>query len=228
MEDPPPGIREQMDALYRKLGREIPWNRETPPEILLDLLDSGRIPAGRAVDLGCGAGTTAVWLAQRGFEVTGLDISAEAIRLAGELAARRGVTCRFRVADLTGEALHPGPGFDFAFEWEVLHHIFPADRPRYVRNVHRLLRPGGMYVSVCFSETDPTFGGRGKVRKTSIGTILYFSSEAELQALFTPLFRIEQLDTVEVAGRTGPHRAIMVRMIRPREGEPVEDRERRE
>ncbi len=214
MADPPPGIRDQMDALYRKLGREIPWNRETPPEIVVDLLDSGRVPAGRAVDLGCGAGTTAVWLAQRGFEVTGLDISAEAIRLARELATQRGVTCHFRVADLAGEALQLGSGFDFALEWEVLHHIFPPDRPRYVRNVHRLLRPGGMYVSVCFSETDPAFGGRGKVRKTGIGTILYFSSEAELRALFDPLFRIEHLATVEVAGRSDLHRAIMVRMIR--------------
>jgi hypothetical protein len=47
--------------------------------------------------------------------------------------------------------------------------------------VHRLLVPGGKYLSVCFSEKDAGFGGTGKTRRTTLDTMLYFSSEDELQ-----------------------------------------------
>ena len=77
------------------------------------------------------------------------------------------------------------PGtFDFAYNWEFLHHIFPKDREKYVQNVHKLLNWEATYYSVCFSEKDPQFGGVGKFRKTRMGTTLYFSSESELTSLF--------------------------------------------
>ncbi len=46
--------------------------------------------------------------------------------------------------------------FDFAYDWDVLHHIFPEDRVGYVDTVRRVLRPEGTYLSVCFSEDDMT------------------------------------------------------------------------
>ncbi|KUI16993.1 SAM-dependent methyltransferase [Mycobacterium lehmannii] len=57
---------------------------------------------GRALDLACGLGSASVWLARRGMEVWGVDISATAIRRARDLAARSGVSdrCRFDVVDL--------------------------------------------------------------------------------------------------------------------------------
>jgi hypothetical protein len=71
-----------------------------------------------------------------------------------------------------------------------------------------MLRPDACYLSVCFSEDDASFGGEGKYRKTPIGTTLYFSSEGELRELLEPLFHIEELSTVEVAGRHGSHLAV--------------------
>ena len=61
-------------------------------------------------------------------------------------------------------------------------------------NVNALLNSGSYYLSICFSEKDPQFGGEGKFRKTSIGTELYFSSEEELRVLFEPYFAIEELE----------------------------------
>ena len=66
----------------------------------------------------------------------------------------------------------------------------PSDRKQYVETVHRLLVPGGKYLSVCFSEKDAGFGGTGKERRTPLGTVLYFSSEDELRDLFGPYFDI--------------------------------------
>ncbi|UCD18224.1 MAG: class I SAM-dependent methyltransferase, partial [Candidatus Zixiibacteriota bacterium] len=159
------------------------------------------------VDLGCGAGNYAVWLAKQGFDVTGIDVSRQAIERARELAAREGVTCRFEVADLLGDVTEFHASFDFAYDWELLHHIFPEDRERYVHNVHSILRPKGIYFSVCFSEKDCEFGGDGKFRKTPLGTELYFSSEKELKELFGPLFNILELNTSEIPGKYKPHMA---------------------
>ena len=95
--------------------------------------------------------------------------------------------------------------FDFAYDWEVLHHIFPEDRECYLNNVHSMLRPNGEYFSLCFSEKDSDFGGQGKYRKTPLGTTLYFSSEDELKELFDPLFHVCELSTVEIEGKYKPH-----------------------
>ena len=212
-------LKEQMDRIYGELAPgEIPWNLEDPPALLVGLVDSGRVAPCDAVDLGCGAGSHAVWLAGRGFRVTGVDLSARALELAAGLAARKGVGCRFVAADLTGEVAELHGRFDFAYEWEVLHHVFPADRERYAANVRRLLRPGGRYLSVCFSEEDAGFEGAGKYRTTPLGTTLYFSSERELRELFEPLFRVDELRTVEIPGKYQPHRAVAGLMTRREPG----------
>jgi SAM-dependent methyltransferase len=209
-------IRKQMDAIYRQTPLEqIPWQMDAPPEILVDLIADGTLRPCRALDLGCGAGTSSIYLAGQGFDVTGVDISAAAIALAEKRAQRAGATCRFAAADLTGEVDGIGGGFELAFEWEVLHHVLPEQRQAYLDNVDRLLAPGARYLSVCFSEESPAFGGQGKLRRTPMGTELYFSSADELRALFSMRFEILGLDTVEVPGKQAPHLAIRALLVKP-------------
>ena len=210
-------ITTQMDGIYGTMAPEvIPWNKMDPPALLVDLVDSGGVAPCEAVDLGCGAGNYAVWLASRGFRVTGIDVSANAVAMAARLAAARGAACRFLQANLAAGVPDDLAGaFDFAYDWEVLHHVFPGDRPRYAATVHRLLRPGARYFSVCFSEADaPAFGGEGKWCRTPIGTLLYLSSEQEIAALFDPLFHLDEIRTVEIAGRHGTHLAVKALMTR--------------
>ncbi|MFH1575170.1 MAG: class I SAM-dependent methyltransferase [Acidobacteriota bacterium] len=157
--------KKQMDDIYRARSlEEIPWNLESPPELLVRLVDSGRILPCSAADFGCGAGNYAVWLAARGFSMTGFDLSPVAIGLARDLARRKGVSCRFLAADVTGDMKRFETSFDFAYDWEVLHHVFPEKRSQYAASVHHMLRPGARYLSVCFSEDDAGFGGEGKYR----------------------------------------------------------------
>jgi cyclopropane fatty-acyl-phospholipid synthase-like methyltransferase len=204
-----------IDKIYRDMPLEqIPWNVETPPEALVELVRSGRIKPCKTVDLGCGAGNQAVYLAGMGFGVTGVDSSAEAIRLAGENAAKKRVSCRFIVADVLGDLREISETFDFAYDWELLHHIYPERRETYAANVYRILNPGGKYLSVCFSEKDTEFGGVGKYRKTFLGTVLYFSSEVELHRLFESYFKIIELKTMEIAGKAASHRINYVFMER--------------
>jgi len=198
-----------IDEIYRRIPLDkIPWNIETPPDPLVDLVKGGKVNPCRTIDLGCGAGNYAVYLAGLGFDVTGVDVSPTAIQFAREKAERVGVICTFIIADLLGD-LHEVLGkFDFGYDYELLHHFMPENRGTYAKNVASLLNPGATYLSVCFSEDDPQFGGSGKIRETPIGTVLYFSSEREIQELFSPYFTIQELGTIEVAGKFGSHRAI--------------------
>jgi len=205
-----------MDAVYGNPEPDaVPWDLPDPPTLLVERVESGWVRPCEAADLGCGTGAYAVWLAGLGFRVTGLDFSSRAIERARARRLPASASCRFVVQDLLGDVSRFAGAFDFAYDWEVLHHVFPEDRDRYVENVGAMLRQGGRYLSVCFSEDEPaSFGGTGKYRTTRIGTKLYFSSEAELRILFEPRFRIEGLRTVEVRGKHGAHVAIQAAMTR--------------
>jgi SAM-dependent methyltransferase len=208
-------LREQMESIYQELPLDrIPWNLEEPPELLVDLIQTRKIAPCDALDIGCGRGNYTVWLAAQGFRMTGIDISPAAIALAGQLAREKGVECLFVEGDVTEDVARHEGAFDLGYDWEVLHHVFPKRRQAYVSNVYRMLRPGATHLSVCFSEEDPDFGGSGKYRKTPLGTTLYFSSEEEIERLFSQKFRVLELDTTAIVGKYGPHMAVVALLER--------------
>jgi SAM-dependent methyltransferase len=206
---------------------EIPWNNEQPQELLVELVESGKIRPGRTLDLGCGLGNYAIWFAEKGFEVVGIDGSPTAIKIARQNAGKRKLTaeyaenvekkiiknhlgglcglrgesgkCKFAVADLTGDWPDLGDAFDFVYDWGLLHHIFPEKRDAYVETVHRVIKPEGKYLSVCFNEKDAAFEGTGKYRKTRFGGMVYLSSEKELRELFGQFFEIIDFRILETA-----------------------------
>lgn len=210
-------LSRQMDAIYSLRDEaDIPWFSAEIPAELTELAESGWVGPCRALDLGCGTGMYAIWFAQRGFEMTGADLSEEAVRTARKHAEESGANCRFIAADLCTSIEGLGErSFDFAYDWEVLHHIAPVQRSAYLANVRRLLRTGAKYYSASFSIEDPQFGGSGSIRTTPIGTRLYFSSLAELRALYAPLFVIESLEVITVHGKRGDHKLAAAHLLVP-------------
>jgi len=206
-------IKEQMNKIYsNKDLNNIPWNVETVPSILQDLVRSKILSPCKIIELGCGMGNYLRYFSKIGFNATGVDISDKAIDIARILAQKAGVKCEFIEADVLGNMSDIKSKYDFAYDWELLHHIFPEDRNKYIENVYRLLTIQGRYMSVCFSEANTQFGGVGKYRKTPIGTVLYFSNEAEIESLFSRLFSIVELKPVDIQGKQGVHKAIYVLM----------------
>ncbi len=198
----------KLDEIYRNMDPEdIPWNIEVPPDALVELVDSEKVKPCMTIDLGCGTGNYSIYLASRGFDVTGVDISRAAIKMAKENAENRRIKCNFLAADVLGDLHEIRETFDFAYDWELLHHIFPEERKKYVRNVHQILNPKGKYLSVCFHEKDPQFGGFGKYVKTRIGTVLYLSSEEELRNLFDSCFVMRELKVIWLHGKSVLHLA---------------------
>lgn len=198
--------QKHIDDVYKNMSLDdIPWNIETPPDLLVELIDTGKVRPCKAIDLGCGAGNYAVYLASRGFEVTGADISPTAIKIAKENARRKNVNCNFLVADVVQDLDKLHQTWQFAYGWGLLHHILPEQRQKYVDNVSRILDPAGKYLSVSFSEKDTGFAGSGNRRQSQLGTVLYFSSEDQLRKLFQTHFKIIDLRTIEIAGKFEPH-----------------------
>ncbi len=204
-----------MERIYSSIPPEkIPWNIETPPDILRDLIETGRISPCKAIEFGCGTGNYVIYLSSKGFDATGVDFSNSAVGIAKKSAIQKGVKCNFITADVLGEMTEVQKQFEFVYDWGLLHHIFPQDRKKYVENVYRFLNPGGYYASVCFSEDGSQFDGVEKYRKTPLGTTLYLSSESEMKYLFGKFFEIEILETVEIKGKFEPHKAIYALLIK--------------
>ena len=142
------------DWMYR---RGAPWE-SGPRPVLVELCEAGRLTPevlapGRALDLGCGSGADSVFLAQRGFEVTGVDFSRVAIEKAERAAAEAGParSPRFVVGDLLElpSADVPGP-FDLIFDGGTIDDFPPAQRPSVVAAVGALARPGARLLMWCF------------------------------------------------------------------------------
>ncbi len=131
---------------YRMM--RMPWELG-PRQELVDVVEDGRLPPGRTIDLGCGTGANAIFLAQHGFDVTGIDFSPTAIRKAREASASAGVAVRFLVGDLT--ALPSGLGaFDVLVDFSTLDDLSASQRDRYLENVLPLAAKGARFFLWCF------------------------------------------------------------------------------
>ncbi len=126
-----------------------PWDTGRPQPALVEWIERTRTRPGRALDLGCGTGTNAIYLARQGFQVTGVDIARLAIAKARRKAQEAGVDVRFLVADVTD--LPPDLGtFDLALDVGCFHSLSQEDRARYVASLQRVLVPGGVYLLYAF------------------------------------------------------------------------------
>lgn len=141
-----------------------PWEIGRPQRAFLEVADQIR---GSLLDSGCGTGETALYFASRGHRVTGIDFLAEPIRRAREKAAERGLDVTFLVHDAL-RLSELNAVFDTVLDSGLFHVFSDDDRSRYVEGLATVLRPGGRFYLLCFSDEEPGTQGPRRVSRPEI------------------------------------------------------------
>jgi cyclopropane fatty-acyl-phospholipid synthase-like methyltransferase len=143
---------------------QAPWDIGKPQKPFMAVAD--RI-TGTVLDAGCGTGDTALFLAERGCQVTGIDFIEEAINRARHKAAERGLPATFLVQDaLTLKDWHER--FDNVIDSGLFHVFSDEDRRPYVEGLATVLEPGGRLFLMCFSDEEPGTQGPRRVSKQEV------------------------------------------------------------
>ncbi|MFQ5918186.1 MAG: class I SAM-dependent methyltransferase [Candidatus Binatia bacterium] len=171
----------------------LPWDTDRPDFNLTHTVTARPIPGGKALEIGCGTGSNAVWLAQKNFSVTATDVSGEAINMANQRASMAGVQCRFLTVDFMLNEI-PGAPFDFAFDRGCFHCFDnPQTRQLFARNVAKHLIPGGLWLSLIGSADSPQLD-TGPPQHTAADIITAVESWFEIISLTTSHFGVDRTD----------------------------------
>ena len=183
-----------------KLHYDLWYRFGTPPWVgparseLVRLVETGVLEPGRAVDLGCGEGDNAIFLAQHGFDVTALDAAPAAIAKARSKAREADVEVDFVVDDLTHLRAVTGQ-FGVLVDYGTFDDLSPGDRRSYVEQVVPLAMPGAKFLLWCF-EWHPRWWERVMLAVLRFTGIML--RPGEVQRWFAPHFEIER-----IAGESG-------------------------
>ena len=169
--------RETFENAY---SGKAPWDIGKPQPALVAVASK---VTGSILDAGCGTGENALFFAQRGHKVTGIDYLREPIERAKQKAAERGIQATFLVID----ALHlesVPEQFDSIVDCGLFHVFSDEDRTRYVKGLTSVTKPGGRVFLACFSDREPGDQGPRRI------------SQADLRAAFADGWAIESIEPI--------------------------------
>lgn len=188
------------DELYKGTPA---WDVGHPQRAFEALLEDGEVKPGLALDIGCGRGENAIMLAMNGFDVTGIDLAEIAISDAKAKAAERYVNVNFVVGDiLRMDQLFKESEFDVVIDSFLFHTMSDEERTIFARQIYKVLKPGGRYFMLCFSDKDPAGPGPRRI------------SKAEIEHTFTPLFKIIYIADSSLVATTGKREAYLLSAVR--------------
>jgi SAM-dependent methyltransferase len=190
-------VSPQLYRFFYRIGF-TPWDGHRLSEFLPELIEGTRespgLPAGTALDLGCGTGDSSIYLARHGWQVTGTDMAATALQKARAKAAAQHVGVNFIQADVTRlSSAGLGAAFTLILDSGCLHGMSDAARDRYVHEVDAVAAPDARLLIFAF-----TPGGQLGVRGVD---------HAEVQRRFTPRWALLSAADDPVMTRNRKHPA---------------------
>lgn len=176
--------KETWDKTYKEAKEitDVGWESGEPTPELVQVVEEGTVPPSRALDIGCGYGTNALFLAKKGFTVVGVDISPHALEVARHRARDAGVTIDFREQDVTTTPVTGA--FGLVVDRGCFHILERQDRARYIQQLYEILQPEGWLYLEVFADTNP---------RSDEGPSQF--SEQEIRQLFYQ-FRVHSLQPV--------------------------------
>ena len=178
--------RSSFENLYAGQPR---WEIGRPQQAIIDVADQ---ITGSILDAGCGTGENALFSAERGCKVTGIDFLAEPITIAKRKAAERGLTATFLVMDALAIKELPEV-FDNVIDSGLFHVFGDDDRRRYVEGLASVLKSGGRLYLLCFSDEEPGTQGPRRV------------SRKEIEDAFTHGWTVESIERSRYEVRPDPN-----------------------
>ena len=166
-----------------------PWDIGRPQPAFVGLVQAGELTGNTVLDVGCGTGENAFYLAQNGFSVVGVDLSTRAIVAAKAKAEEGKLKIDFRLANALSLEFESGR-FDNIIDSGLFHTFTDNDRISFAREIARVLTPNGRYFMLCFSDKEPTdWGGPRRITKE------------EIEITFSPHFNINYIRDAYFATR---------------------------
>ncbi len=193
------------DKIYSEYNLvDIPWHSERPDKELIELIEQGIIKPSLTLDVGCGSGTDAIYLASKGSIVTAIDISSEAIKIAEE----RAKSVRVKVNFIVGNFLELELGkecFDFINDRGCFHHINPLEREDFAGKINKVLKSNGLYYLRCWSDKEKSDKGPYKISKDII------------KSIFSKYFDVGEIKDFRFSGKGERGYACLMRKMEPAE-----------
>jgi SAM-dependent methyltransferase len=145
------------DEFYLDRNKKIPFFVNYPDENLVEYFNKQKIQPGKVLELGCGPGRNAIYLAENSCEVDAVDSSSEAIKWGMERAKEKGLTINFIQKSIFDLDFEVG-AYDIVYDSGCFHHIAPHRRISYLNLLDKALKPGGFFALTCFN-TGGEIGG---------------------------------------------------------------------
>jgi SAM-dependent methyltransferase len=184
---------------YRVLYRVgfTPWDQDhVPAELSALVAGPTALAPGRALDVGCGTGTQAVYLAEHGWQVTGVDAVERALTQARRRAEDKGVEVKWVAGDVANlSTLGLGEGFNLVHDRGCFHDLSAAARDSYVRGVSELAAPGSTLLLLAFAHRERGIGPSG-------------ASEEEIKRQFREGWELVSVQSDSGPAPPGPMRRV--------------------
>ena len=180
------------DKFFADRTRSVPFFVEWPDETLAGDFERGAIRPGRVLELGCGNGRNAIYMASRGCSVDAIDFSEKAIAWGTDRALAAGQNVHFKHGSIFELDIAPA-SYDVVYDSGCFHHVPPHRREGYLKLVSHALKPGGILSVVCFTPE----GGSGLTdmqvyEERTISGGLGFSEES-LRRIFGSLLELVEI-----------------------------------
>lgn len=182
------------------------------------------IPVGKALDLGVGEGRNALYLAHKGFQVTGVDVSPKAVEKFLNLAEERGLTVEGLVVDIRDFEFKPNL-YNLVVASATLHFFRKSEVYEIISKVIKSITIGGYVYIDDFTVDDPSYQtakkklkqiDKGTFYSSKLSSYLYFFSHKELKEIFSD-FEVkaykEEIITDPGHGKAGPHKHGVVQLL---------------
>ncbi|WP_201715830.1 class I SAM-dependent methyltransferase [Rossellomorea arthrocnemi] len=137
------------DEFFSDREKSVPIFVNAPDENLVSYVKSGTLIPCKVLELGCGPGRNAIFLAENGFDVDAIDVSKTSLEWAKERAEERNLSINFLHQNIFDVDIKDGE-YDFIYDSGCFHHIAPHRRISYINLIKRALRDGGYFGITCF------------------------------------------------------------------------------